>query len=49
VRIKWLNRFEKLEEWANKGLLFFVHDAFEIPGHCGGIEVGAVMEFDPLP
>ena len=49
VRIEGLDRLEKLEEWANKGLFFLVHDAFEVPGHGGGIEVGAVMEFHALP
>ena len=48
VRIERLHRLDDLEVWAGEGLLLRVHDAFKVPGHGSGVEVGAVMEFHPL-
>jgi hypothetical protein len=48
VRVERLDRLYDLEERAGKGLLLWIHDAFEVPGYGGGVEIGAVMEFHPL-
>ncbi len=48
VGVERLDRLDDLEERLGKGLLLLVHDASEVPGHGGGVEVGAIVEFHPL-
>jgi hypothetical protein len=48
VGVQWLDGLDDLEEGTGEGPHLLLHDMLEVPGHGGGVEVGAVVEFHPL-